>query len=92
VGAFDPPTPHTNMIHVYLKFSVAECEAARDQVLDSHDIQVFRRIRQVDDNKLLKEAGYGAYIEWTMGEANGILEDDVFVEGWIHFIKALQKK
>ena len=93
VGAFDPPFPHTNMIHVYLKFSVAECEAARDHVLDSHQIQVFRRIRQVDyDNKLLKQAGYGAYIEWTMGEANGMLEDEVFVEGWLRFIEALQKK
>lgn len=93
VGAFDPPIPHTNMIHVYLKFTVAECEAARDHVMKYHDIQIFRRIRPVDgENTLLKQAGYDAYFEWTMGEANGILEDEVFVEGWLHFVKALQSQ
>jgi len=91
---FDPPIPETNMLHVYFKESAEACEAARDEVYDSLGYKIFSRIREsipVSDPRN-KDGGYQAYLEWTMGEANGSIDDDIFVEAWKQFIECLFRR
>ena len=35
---FDPEKPQTNMIHIYLKAPMVDCENVRDFVLKEHDV------------------------------------------------------
>jgi len=91
IAAFDPPIPETNMVHVYLKGSVSDCEAIRDDIVGKYNIRVFSRIRDLSSSDKMAAHGYGAYFEWTMGEANGMIEDEDFVLAWDHFTSALRR-
>ena len=91
VAVFDPPTPETNMVHVYLKASVGICEKARDNVLQKHGVSVFNRLRETSPCEPAAKLGYGAKFEWTIGNANGSIENDVFITSWGHFTSELQR-
>ncbi len=87
---FDPPTPETNMIHVYFSASVAECEKARDLVLKEHGVSIFTRLREIPSSDSLSQKGFGARFEWTIGDANGSIDNEVFISSWDLFINKLQ--
>jgi len=91
--AFDPPTPETNMLHVYLKASKEHCEKARDETMIQTNIRVFHRIREVfsKGHPACDIGNFQCYLELTMGDGNVGLEDDVFLEGWKTFASCLSK-
>ena len=88
---FDPPVPETNMVHCYIRASVEECEKARDFVVKEHDAKIFDRIREIPTSDPLADLGYGARFEWTMGMANGSINDKEFVTAWDSFSSFLVK-
>ena len=90
VVIFDPPVPQTNMVHVYLKSSVENCEKARDVVLNEHGVRIFSRLREIPSSDPLSEQGYGARFEWTIGDKNGSIDNDVFVYSWRDFVSQLK--
>ena len=87
---FDPPIPHTNMVHVYLKAQIKHCEKARDIVVEKHGVSIFSRLKEIPPDEPLSKLGYGAKFEWTIGNSNGSLDDDLFVTSWTYFIKELK--
>jgi len=89
VLAFDPEVPQTNMVHVYLKPAYHVCEKVRDEVEAAKGICVFKRLRK-DLGGSKDEHGFGAYFEWAIGEANGSIDDGVFLEGWRDFAARIQ--
>lgn len=87
-AAFTPNIPQTNMVHLYFKQSIYSCEIARDEVCSTlGGIKVFSRIREITptSDKIRYDAGYRCYLEWTMGDANGSLGDELFVRAWSLF-------
>lgn len=52
---FDPPSPHTCMVHVYLRGKRHFLELARDQVLEVSRIQLFHTLKKVPRWKLQTE-------------------------------------
>lgn len=52
---FDPPSPHTCMVHVYLRGKRQFLELARDQVLEVSRIQLFHTLKKVPRWKLATE-------------------------------------
>lgn len=83
--SFDPEVPQTNMVHGYLRASVQDCIDARDEVERRTGICVLNRVREVDQVEHAFELGYRAKFEWAIGDANGSLEDDIFLRGWRDF-------
>ncbi len=90
VVVFDPSIPETNMVHVYLKASKEECEEARNAVMDQHDVEIFSRLGEIESTNPLSELGYEARFEWTIGNANGSIENEVFITSWKAFINELK--
>lgn len=76
---FDPETgPQVNMVHGYLRMSYNECMKALDTVEQTTGIRVLSRVRSCknDSNQ------FGCRFEWTMGEANALIDDELFLLGW----------
>lgn len=82
LGEFTPLVPETNMVHVYLKHSVDCCEVARDRVTEDLGLKVFSRLRSIPSDDARHKAGFRCYFEWTLGDANGCLDEDTFVLAW----------
>ena len=85
------------MIHVYLKESVETCEEARDKVLEKSGLKLFNRIREILPPSSAMpsaaySAGYRAYFEWTMGEANASIDDEEFIKAWALFCDSMENK
>ena len=89
IASFDPPMPETNMVHVCLKKSLSLCETARDEVFESFGLKVFSRIKEIPSDDVRYSAGYRSYLEWTMGDANGSVDDESFVKAWGEFSSSL---
>ncbi len=87
---FDPPLPETNMIHVYLKASIEDCETARDIVLHDTGVSVFNRIREIPEVDSSRELSFGSYFEWTIGTMNGSIKNEVILNSWKKFLEVLQ--
>lgn len=87
---FDPPLPETNMIHVYLKASIEDCETARDIVLHDTGVSVFNRIREIPEIDSSRKLGFGAYFEWTIGTMNCSIDNEVILNSWKIFLEVLQ--
>ena len=85
VGTFNPTVPETNMIHVYLKKSETCCENVRDGVYEKLGLKIFTRIRGAAEYP----GGYRCYFEWSMGEANGSVNDESIIEAWKQFTSDL---
>lgn len=90
-GSFDPQTPETNMVHVYLKAGCDDCINARDKVKEDLGCLLFSRIRKVPDSSVAFSMGYRSYFEWTLGEANASISSDVFVGAWNSFISKVEE-
>lgn len=89
VVVFDPSIPETNMVHVYLKVSVEQCEKARDVVKAKTGVQVFDRLREIKASDTLRKLGFASRFEWTIGEANYAVENEIFINTWKLFIDEL---
>jgi threonine aldolase len=85
IGSFDPARPQTNMIHVYIKKPYANCIEARDKVAKSTGFNMFTRLKEIPESDAAFKAGFRAKFEWTIGEANGSINDEVFVQVWKEF-------
>jgi threonine aldolase len=80
---FDPAVPVTNMVHGYLRCTADEGMEWCRWITAATGVQVLRRIRPLTDHESLAwKAGYRSMFEWTMGNANGQIPEDVFYEGW----------
>ena len=87
--AFEPAVPETNMIHVYLKAPFDKCEKARDMFMERTGIKVFSRLRPIPPTDGRFDMGYEAYLEWTIGDANGSIADELIVKSWCDYAKLL---
>jgi len=82
---FDPKTPEVNMAHGYLRMSYDECMKALDKVEQTTGIRVLSRVRSCkedDDTDGADSIQFGCRFEWTMGEANALIDDELFLLGW----------
>ena len=76
---FDPETgPQVNMVHGYLRMSYDECMKALDTVEQTTGIRVLSRVRSCKNDR----NQFGCRFEWTMGEANALIDDELFLLGW----------
>lgn len=92
VITFDPRTPQVTMVHGYLKFPSHVIEKARDQVEKEMGLSVIHRWRPIDDpmdDPQAHRLGYRAKFELSMGEANGQVPDDLWIQGWQRFAEAI---
>ena len=91
VVSIDPEIPQINMVRIYFKASFDQCNVARDYVCDTLGVRVFSRIREIkeEDDPMVYNCGYSAMMEFTMGEENKRIEDDIFVESWGKFASKL---
>ena len=74
IVVFDPPVPEVNMIHGYLRMDASEFPFIKERIENDLGICVLSRIRSTGKGQCM--------FEWTMGEANGNIDDKVFVLGW----------
>jgi len=82
---FDPKIPEVNMVHGYLRMPYDECMKALDKVEQTTGIRVLSRVRSCkedDDTEGANSIQFGCRFEWTMGEANALIEDELFLLGW----------
>ena len=82
VVCFDPATPQTNMIHGYLRITGDECTQVCDLVEKECGIRVLSRLRDLPEEDSAYQAGFRSKFEWAMGEANGQIPDETYVQGW----------
>ncbi|KAL3909266.1 MAG: hypothetical protein SGILL_008154 [Bacillariaceae sp.] len=87
VACFEPSTPQVNMVHLYLRLSCQECEKIRDQVQESHGVSIFHRLRPVEEGTSGFREGYRSMMEISVGEANGAIPDDQWIDSWSSFAK-----
>jgi threonine aldolase len=88
--SFDPELPHVNMIHGYLFKTKQQCMDAVDLVEKQCGVRVLSRLRDVEESDPAYREGFRSKFEWTMGEANGAIDDEVFLRGWKEFAAALE--
>jgi threonine aldolase len=88
--SFDPALPQVNMIHGYLFKSKQKCMDAVYMVESQYGIRLLSRLKDIETSDPAYRKGYRTKFEWTMGEANGAIDDDVFMRGWKEFATALE--
>jgi len=88
---FDPSVPEVNIVHGYLRVSYDKCIAALERVKQSTGVRVLSRVRSCSSRSSVdgKVQEFGCRFEWTMGEANSLIEDAAFLSGWRAFCKEL---
>ena len=102
VVSFDPTVPETNMVHAYLQpplEDAEECLAAAQRAYERCGIRVVHRVSAVsssssndtnnNDDHPAHRLGYRVKFEWTMGQANGQISNEIILEGWRAFAKEL---
>mmetsp|Transcript_8458 Transcript_8458/g.18268 ORF Transcript_8458/g.18268 Transcript_8458/m.18268 type:complete len:529 (-) Transcript_8458:221-1807(-) len=93
---FDPVVPETNIVHGYLEMPYEDCIAIVEKVEKKTGIRVLSRVRTCGSgafDKIWSSSDSGgdtsnqefSRFEWTMGELNSLIEDDLFVLGWKQF-------
>ena len=88
---FDPAIPETNMVHGFIRSPVDDCQKAVDTVCKQSGVNVLSRMRAIAKDE--KECPtYGCRFEWTMGDANSAVPDEIFVEKWREFALILNTK
>lgn len=95
---FDPPVPETNMVHGYIQHgaTLEDCQWALSRLNEQKAGQKFllpaKRFRSVDpdQNPVAVALGYKVMWEWTLGQANGRIDDDLILQSWTEFCQHLQ--
>jgi threonine aldolase len=90
VVTLEPPVPQVNMVHFYLRPDLEECNLIRDGIQERFGVSVFHRIRSIDedDDPSAFAEGFRCKLEMYMGEANGSVPDDIWIQAWTEFCKA----
>lgn len=91
IVTFDPKVPESNMVHGFIRASLADFQDAIDDVVSRTGVRVLSRVRAIRDEEDECKLGYGCRFEWTMGDANAAVEDDVFVTAWREFATGLAR-
>ena len=78
---FDPAIPETNMVHGFVRSSVDDCQEAVDAVCKQSGVKVLSRVRAIAKYEQ-EHSTYGCRFEWTMGDANAAIDDNIFVQSW----------
>jgi threonine aldolase len=89
VITFDPPVPEVNMVHCYLRPPLEDCQRVRDNIQELLGVSIFHRLRALASDEPAFKSGHRAKLELSLGEANGSISDDAFVQGWTEFCKRL---
>lgn len=89
--SFDPVTPQTNIVHGYLQISLEQCLEAIDMVETNTGIRVLNRVRSCsDESKNGRNCStFQCRFEWTVGEANVLIDDTQYLLGWQEFSKVI---
>ncbi len=78
---FEPQVPETNMVHGFVRASFEDCQKAVDDIYNQSGVKVLSRYRAISEGE--KEGTcYGCRFEWTMGDANAAIDDDIFLQRW----------
>ncbi len=88
VVTFEPPVPQVNMVHLYLRPSLEDCNRIRDQVQEQLGVSIFHRIRAIEEDDPAFEEGFRSKFELSIGQANGSVPDNVWIQAWTEFCKA----
>jgi len=84
IVTFDPAVPETCMVHGYLVESPELCQQALDNVQDRCGIRVVR-VRPVRTDAVAYQKGFRSKFELVMGENNGKIPCETFLQGWSEF-------
>lgn len=83
------------------KAFLEECHKIKTKILRETGICVFHRLKPIVDEKEegneqehehekpVTKIGYGAKFEWVMGDANGAIDDEIYMRGWNAFASGL---
>ena len=88
---FDPAIPETNMVHGFVRSSLDDCQEAVDAVCKQSGVKVLSRVRAIAKYEQ-EHSKYGCRFEWTMGDANSAVPEEVFVEKWRELALLLDAK
>ena len=89
IVTFDPSKPETNMVHGYLRGnSIEQIQQALDEVSAVTRIRVLKRIRSVPADHPVSNK-YCAMFEWSIGEHNARIPEDIVLKGWKAFAARL---
>lgn len=91
VGCFEPEVPEVNMVHCFLRLPLKECSEIRDEIEIELGISIFHRIIQLKEGDKGWDEGYRCKFELYMGQANGSVEDTLWVEAWSEYINRASK-
>ena len=84
----EPSTPLVNMVHFYLRLTVQESETIRDKVQSETGVVLFHRIRGIGESDPAFDKGYRSKFELAIGEANGSIPDEIWINAWEKFGQA----
>jgi threonine aldolase len=87
---FDPAVPQVNMVHGYLRHDTETLRHWIDQVAQATGILVLSRVRPA--SPAARAAGYASQFEWTLGSANGAIDETVFVQGWLALAALMEQR
>jgi threonine aldolase len=86
IGRFEPRIPQVPMVHIYLRATVEECDAVRDEIIIEDGVCIFHRLRPIDgDDHIAKSEGYQCKLELSIGQANGDIGDEIWISSWKKF-------
>jgi threonine aldolase len=86
---FEPPVPQVNIVHCYLRPFMEDCNRIRDDIQDRLGISIFHRLRPIETNHPDFAKGFRCKFELSMGQANGSVPDDVWIQAWTEFSEAV---
>ncbi|CAJ1942908.1 unnamed protein product [Cylindrotheca closterium] len=92
VGCFEPEVPEVNMVHCFLRLSSKDCIGIRDEIEDKSGVSIFHRISELKEGDKGWDEGYRCKFELYMGQANGSIEDEIWVNTWSDFIHLASDK
>jgi len=93
IVSFDPALPETNMVHGYIRWHRPdEVHRALNAVELRTGILVLRRVNPVKPGTAAHSWGFLSKFEWTIGEENGTIPVQVFLEGWKELAIELLKR
>ena len=90
VVALEPPVPKVNMVHCYLRPDLKECNKIRNDIAERLGVSLFHRIRSIDKDGVDSVAfneGFRCKLEVSIGEANGSIPDNIWIQTWSEFSK-----
>mmetsp|Transcript_11315 Transcript_11315/g.11410 ORF Transcript_11315/g.11410 Transcript_11315/m.11410 type:complete len:112 (-) Transcript_11315:609-944(-) len=91
---FEPAVSETCMVHGYLRWSLVDCETARDEVFKELVINVLNRMRSTEQLQHEHDGpvdhGFRTRFEWAIGGGNYHIDDSVFLNGLSTFASRLQ--